>query len=146
MKSSANLSDEMDFPLHRMEISSWLVLITATTGTWFVLGNIYLAFSLLLGGLIANASYYIMKRDLVNFLQGALQGDGKEKVAKAKYYLKYYVRLAVLTLILYVIIRNQFAQPIALIVGLSTVVFSICFTVASVARQYFSAAEGALKN
>jgi len=63
--------------------------------------------------------------------------------AKAKYYLKYYVRLGVLALILYVIIRNQFAQPIALIVGLSTVVCSICFTVASVARQYFSAAEEA---
>ncbi len=141
MDHTSNLTHEMDFPLHRMEISSWLVLITTTIGTWFVLDNIYLAFSILLGGLIANTSYFFMKRDLVTFLQGALQGDGKEKVAKAKYYLKYYIRLAALALVLYVIIRNQFAQPIALIVGLSTVVISIFFTVASVAKQYFSAAE-----
>ncbi|MEN8140824.1 MAG: ATP synthase subunit I [Thermodesulfobacteriota bacterium] len=135
--------DNMDFPLQRMEIASWLVLITATTGTWFVLGNVFLASSILIGGLIANTSYYFMKRDLVNFLQGALQGDGKEKVAKARYYVKYYIRLAALALILYVIIKNQFAQPIALIVGLSTVVISIGLTVASVAKQYFSAAEEA---
>lgn len=143
MSQISNL-DSNDFPLHRMEISSWLLLITATVGTWFVLGNTYLAFSILLGGLIANASYYVMKRDLVDFLhRGTLKGDGKEKIAKAKYYLKYYVRLGVLALILYIIIKNQFAQPIALIIGLSTVVISIGFTVASVAKNYFSAAEEA---
>ena len=137
------LSDDREFPLLQMEMASWALLASATIGTWLVTGNTFLSFSILLGGLIANVSYFFMKRDLITFVQGALLGDGKEKVAKAKYYLKYYLRLAVLALVLYFIIKNQIAQPIALIVGLSTVVISVVLTVASVAKHYFSAAKEA---
>ena len=143
MLTSNALTSDGEFPLHQMEIISWLVLASATIGTWLVTGDIFISFSILLGGLIANISYFFMKRDLVNFIQGALLGDGKEKVAKTKYYLKYYIRLGILALILYFIIRNQIAQPIALIVGLSTVAVSIILTVVSVAKHYFSAAKEA---
>jgi hypothetical protein len=130
-----------EFPIHRVEILNWVVAGLLSAGAWLYF-PFYIAKSILIGALLANISYLFLKKDLKHFLQGRLLLSGKVQMAKAQFYLKYYLKLAALGLILYVLIRKQIAHPLGLLIGLSTVVISIGITVASVVRKfYFTAKE-----
>jgi len=110
-------------------------------GAWLY-SPFFIAQSVFIGALLANVSYLFLKKDLKNFLQGKLLLSGKVQLAKAQFYLKYYIKLTALGLILYVLVRKQIAHPLGLLIGLSTVVFSIGITVASVVKKfYFTAKE-----
>ncbi len=131
-----------DFPLRRVEILNWvlaalLTLIAAFTTPYFIAKSVFI------GGLLANISYLFLKRDLKNFLQGKLLLSGQERMAKVQFYFKYYVRLGVLAIILYILVRRGVAHPLGLLVGLSVIVLSITITVTTVIKRFFFTAEEA---
>jgi hypothetical protein len=132
---------QLEFPIHRVEIFNWVVAGILSIGAWLY-SPFFIAQSVFIGALLANVSYLFLKKDLKNFLQGKLLLSGKVQLAKAQFYLKYYIKLTALGLILYVLVRKQIAHPLGLLIGLSTVVFSIGITVASVVKKfYFTAKE-----
>ncbi|MCK9295045.1 MAG: ATP synthase subunit I [Desulfobulbaceae bacterium] len=130
-----------EFPMHRVDILNWVIALFFAGIAWLYY-PIIIAKSVLIGGLVANISYFYLKKDLKDFLQGKLLHSGKVQSAKLKFYLKYYARLIALALVLYILVSRHIVHPLGLLMGLSVVVISIGITMASVVRKfYFTAKE-----
>ncbi len=125
-----------EFPIHRVDALNWILFVFLSLAAWFY-APVYIAKSVFIGGLLANISYLFLKKDLKNFLQGKLLLSGKIETAKTQFYLKYYMRLGALALILYVLVSKHIAHPLGLLIGLSVVVFSIGITLMSVVKKFF---------
>ena len=139
--SSILPTGQHDFAFQRVERFNWLLsgVLTLAVGLRF---PFFIALSVFLGCMIANVSFFFLKRDLISFLQGALVLSGRAEKAKRIFYLKYYARLAVVALLLFTIVSKHIVNPIALLVGLSVVVLSIGLTVTSqIKKVYFTAKE-----
>jgi len=116
------------FSLSKMGKMNWLLLLVMTAAGWLIFSP-HFAKGLFLGGLIANISFSLLRKDLTRALSGPLQS------AKVRFLFKYYIRLTVLALILFFLIRYRSVHIIGLLVGLSTVVISIGITVAEAAKK-----------
>jgi hypothetical protein len=116
------------FTLGKMGRLNWLLLVAMTAaGGLFV--SPYFAKGVFIGGLIANISFILLKKDITRVLSGALSA------AKGRFLIKYYIRLTVLALILFFLVRYRSIHLVGLLVGLSTVVISIGIMVAGAARK-----------
>ena len=120
-------SDEY-FPLHKMGRLNWLLLLVMTVAGGLIISP-YFAKGLFIGGLIANISFILLKKDITRVLAGPLNA------AKGRFLIKYYARLTVLALILFFLVRYKSIHLVGLLVGLSTVVISIGIMVAGAARK-----------
>ncbi len=72
-------------------------------------------------------------------LNSSEEGQGEKKalsVGKSQYIIKFWLRLAVIGLILLVLIKSGKVNIFGLLVGLSTVVFTITLTTVSAAKHY----------
>lgn len=138
---SGNSPAQKDFPLHWVERCNWLLSAVLVATVWFKF-PLFQAQSVLLGCLVANFSFIFLKRDLTRFLQGDLILIGSTERAKRLFYVKYYARLVVVALLLFILVSKHLADPIALLVGLSVVVLSIGLTVTSqIKKVCFTAKE-----
>jgi hypothetical protein len=116
------------FPLDRVARLNWLLLLAMTAaGGLFI--SPYFAKGLLIGGLIANISFILLKKDITRVLSGPLNA------AKGRFLIKYYIRLTVLALILFFLVKSRSIHLVGLLIGLSTVVISIGIMVAGAARK-----------
>ena len=105
--------------LRRIEWINITVLVAATMGAW-VLFSYKIAFGVFLGGIIATGSFQILKWQL----RRAFQSPGKIP-RKGGLFISYYLRFLVTLFVIFTIIYYGWANPIALLVGLSLVVLSI---------------------
>jgi len=128
-------SDEY-FPLHKMGRLNWLLLLVMTVAGGLIISP-YFAKGLFIGGLIANISFILLKKDITRVLAGPLND------AKGRFLIKYYARLTVLALILFFLVRYKSIHLVGLLVGLSTVVISIGIMAAGAARKVALTAEEA---
>ena len=131
-----SFQEESEFPLLTVQMINWLLLLVLVTGSWTFLTPLF-AKGVLAGGLIANVSFMILKRDLTKIMAGPIH------IAKVRFFLRYYVRLAVLAVILYLLVRYKVVHVVGLVTGLSTVVLSIGFTTAGLVKKYFFVAKEA---
>ena len=116
------------FPLDRMARLNWLLLLGMTAaGGLFV--SPYFGKGLFIGGLIANVSFIFLKKDITRVLSGPLHE------AKGRFLIKYYIRLTLLALILFFLVKSRSIHLVGLLLGLSTVVISIGIMVAGAARK-----------
>ena len=120
-------SDEY-FPLQKMGRLNWLLLLVMTAAAGLFISP-YFAKGLFIGGLIANISFVLLKKDITRVLSGPLNA------AKGRFLIKYYVRFTVLALILLFLVRYRSIHLVGLLVGLSTVVISIGIMVAGAAKK-----------
>jgi len=120
-------SDEY-FPLHRMGRLNWLLLLVMTAGGGLFISP-YFAKGLFIGGLIANISFILLKKDITRALSGPLNA------AKGRFLIKYYIRFTILALILFFLVRYRSVHLVGMLVGLSTVVISIGIMVAGAAKK-----------
>jgi hypothetical protein len=124
-----------EFSLARVQLVVWLLvfampLAAAVTFSWTIAGAI------LVGGLIANLSFILLKNDLTKVMKGPLQA------VKLQFFIKYYLRLSALAIVLYFLVRHGHIHVFGLLVGLSTVVVGIFVAAVSQARNiYFSGKE-----
>ncbi len=130
------LEGKDEFPLHRVELFNWVIsgvltLIVALKFPFFIAKSVFV------GCLVANISFLFLKKDLVDFLQGKLLLSGKVDKAKRIFYLKYYIRLTIIAVVLYVLVSRHIIHPLGLLVGLSVVVLSIGITLASVVKKFY---------
>ena len=128
--------EESEFPLHTVQMINWLLLLVLVAGSWTFVTPFFVK-GILAGGLIANVSFMILKRDLQKIMAGPIH------VAKVRFFLRYYARFAVLAVILYLLVRYKAVHVVGLVTGLSTVVLSIGFTTAGLMKKYFFVAKEA---
>ena len=111
--------DKVDrLPLNKVVYYSWILLPCLAIGSWMFFG-LKTAEGVLAGGLLANISFLLLKRDLTRLLQGELAA------VKARFFIKYYARMALIAVILFLIIRYQAVHLLGLLTGLSTIFISI---------------------
>ena len=121
--------------LTTVQLFNWLLLLGMSGAGWLTVGW-FVAKSIFIGGVLANISFALLKRDLLKLLGGPLEA------AKALFFIKYYLRLTALVVVLFLLVRYQQVHTIGLLVGLSTVLLSIVVTMAgAVKKMYFRVEE-----
>lgn len=105
--------------LRRIERINVVLLVFATLAAWAGFSH-QIAFGVFLGGVIATASFQLLKWQL----RRAFQSRGKIP-HKGGLFASYYLRFLAIVFIIYTVIYYGWANPIALLVGLSLVVLSI---------------------
>lgn len=124
-----------EFSLLRVQLVNWLLLVAAPLAGGLVF-SWATAESILIGALIANLSFLFLKNDLTLVMQGPLSA------VKFRFFIKYYLRLTVLAVLLYFLVRYGQVRVIGLLLGLSTVVAGIVVAALSQAKAiYFSGKE-----
>lgn len=121
---------------------NWMLLAALIAGAWYIFSWSQ-AQSVLIGGLLANISFFLLRRDIVifmdNFSRAGMSWQAVRKLEKIKFFAKFYGRLAVLAVVLYLLITRLSIDVIGLVVGLSTIMFSIIVVVISKGSMLYSA-------
>jgi len=100
--------------------------------------SLEIAGAVLVGGLLSLLSFLWLKRDIKNIFLGPL------RAAKILFFVKYYARLALLVVVLYLLVKNRIFNVIGLLVGLSTVMLSIVITgIGEVRKMHVNVKEAA---
>ncbi|MEJ2236035.1 MAG: ATP synthase subunit I [Syntrophobacterales bacterium] len=118
--------------LKRIEQFNWVLLALLATGS-FVFFSREFALGVLVGGILAIANFYLMKRSLLRALDP--QRKGKTRFV---YLLKYYLRFAALGLMIALILIKGWVSPFGMLLGLSTIVLGIALVGVEQARKLFS--------
>lgn len=131
----------LDISLKQIQALSFGFLLVLTGGAWLIMSWPF-AQSVLVGGVIAIASFLSGHRDIASFLktfEPPPEEEEKEKKSfgKSRYVVKFWLRLALIGVVLLLFIKSGKANVIGLLLGLSTVVFAIILTTLSVAGRYY---------
>ena len=130
--------------LKKVQVAGWMYLLVLTVGSWVIVSWSF-AWAVLAGGIMSILSFMASHRDVVGFIETLAatrqveNDDDTKKVKKSKtgFIIKFWFRIGVIGIILFLLIRSGKANVFGLILGLSTVVFTITFMAVSVARRYF---------
>ena len=130
-----------------MQIMSWLYLLLLAVGSWFFVSWSF-AWAVFAGGVISIVSFVVAHRDVAGVV-GALvpdpdgAGGGKAvKKGKAGLILRFWFRIFLIGIALLLLVKSAGANVFGLILGLSTVVFTVTFTALGVARRHFFSGRG----
>lgn len=105
--------------IKKVQVSSLvLCLILTLAGGIFI--SVNFALGILAGGIIASFNFHWLQKTLRKIFDQQVVFGGK-----AIYYVKYYLRLIIVGIILYELIVNKMVHPLGLITGLSVVVINI---------------------
>lgn len=105
----------------RLEVTNWAVLAVCLLVSSLLMSASF-TYGILLGGFISIVNFHWLDRDLRRIFSNL---SGK---AKSALLLKYYLRLAVTAVVLYILISQSIVDIIGLLVGLSVVVMNIVLT------------------
>ena len=121
---------------------NWLLLALLTAGAWYLF-SWKIAQSVLIGGVLANVSFFLLRQDIArfmaNFSQAGMNWKAVKQLEKVKFFLKFYGRLIVLAVILFFLITRVSIDVIGLVIGLSTIMLSVIIVVLSKGSMYLSA-------
>jgi hypothetical protein len=112
---------EKDPLQRRLEVTNWVLLAVLIAGS-LLLRSAHFTLGILIGGLISIVNFHWLYRNLLSVFTKHLHR------ARAAMMLRYYLRLAVTALVLYLVISRDLADVIGLVVGLSIVVLNIVLT------------------
>lgn len=126
-----------DLLLTRIQLVIWLLLAVMVGVAWG-LSTGFVAMSVGVGGLVANLSFVWLKRDLVKLLAGPLE------VAKVRFFLGYYLRLALVVAVLFFLVKSDRVHIVGLLLGLSTVYLGILGTTLGVGKRFYFSVKEAL--
>lgn len=132
--------DEL-LPLRKMQVLSWACLLILCGGSWFFYSWEF-AWAVAIGGVISIVSFMLTHQDVARFMKSLDSSEeGQEekktlKVGKSRYIIKFWLRLAIIGLILLMLIKSGKVNIFGLLVGLSTVVFTITLTTVGAAGRY----------
>lgn len=120
--------------LRNVQQFNWLLLVILVGGSCYMFSWPF-AQSVLIGGILANASFFMLRRDINQFMtvfsQAGLNWKAVQKLEKVKFFLKFYGRLVLLAIILYLLITRVTIDLVGLVIGLSTIMFSVVVVVLS---------------
>ena len=131
---------EEKLSLNRMLALSWLYLAILVLGSW-VISSWSFAWGVLVGGVISIASFLVSSREVKRFFktleQQQEQSAEKAKITKKGLILKFWLRLLLIGLVLFFFIRFSSINVFGLILGLTTVVFTITLSALGVVWGYY---------
>nr|WP_320011396.1 ATP synthase subunit I [uncultured Desulfobulbus sp.] len=124
--TSSSQAEPEDGMLRRVMVLSWLLLGVMTACGWG-LYNWQFAQSMLLGGILVNGSFWLMKRDTQRLMQKISQAEAGMVVhtEKTRFFLRSFARLIVLGLLLFAVAGRVPINVIGLTLGFTTVMVSV---------------------
>ena len=126
-----------DSLLARIQVVIWLLLAVMAGLAWWLFSG-FVAMSIGIGGLVANLSFVWLKRDLVKLLAGPLTA------AKARFFIRYYLRLALVVAVLFFLVKSDRVHIAGLLLGLSTVYLGILGTTLGAGKRFYFRVKEAL--
>jgi hypothetical protein len=105
--------------LKRIEQCNWVLLALFASGSFAFFSRNF-ALGVFVGGVLAIANFCLMKRSLLRALDPQTKGK-----TRFFYLLKYYLRFAVLGLIVALLLINGLTSPFGILLGLSIIVIGI---------------------
>jgi 4-amino-4-deoxy-L-arabinose transferase-like glycosyltransferase len=134
------VSDEL-ISLRKMQVLSWACLLVLCVGSWLLVSWEF-SWAVAVGGVISIFSFMFTHQDVGRFmksLDSSEEGQGEKKalkIGKSRYIIKFWLRLAIIGLVLLMLIKSGKVNIFGLLVGLSTVVFTITLTTVGAAGRY----------
>ena len=126
--AGGNGADSEGYLVRRVILFSGLLLIVLAAGGWY-LSSWFFARSVLIGGLLVNVSFWLLKTDIQQLMQRVGNVEARQEseftFEKTRFFLKFYARLVVLGLLLFVTASQMTIDVIGLTLGLATVMFSV---------------------
>ena len=142
MEDSKKQVDPGVLLLRMIQLFNLVIVAVFTAGSWYIV-DWPLARSVLIGGAMASGSFFLLKRDIEQLIDrvasAGQQAKGIKKLEKGRFFLKFYARLIVLGLLLFVLTTKVSINMIGLVLGLSTVMLSVVIVVLARGRMIFSA-------
>ena len=133
---------EESLTLQKMQVISWIVLTFLILCSAVVVSPAF-GFAVFIGGIVSICSFWVSHNDVLKVIHSVTSLPSlDERKAQAQqgqrgYLLKFWIRIVIIGIVLLVIIKSQMVNIFGLILGLSTVVFSITFISLNVMRHYF---------
>ncbi len=119
---------------------SWFYLAALVLGAW-VMSSWSFAWGVLVGGIVSIASFWFAYRDILVFFKTLesekVPAHTTVKKTNKGLIVKFWLRLFLIGLILFLFIRFTGINIFGLILGLTTVVFAITFSAVGVVWQYY---------
>ena len=128
--------------LQRMQFVSWVLLVILTVGSGMFV-SLPFAVSVLVGGIVATGSLWVSYKDVMRMVDSVTAlATPEDRQAQARqgqkgYLLRFWIRLAIIGIVLFVLIKSARVNAIGLVLGLSTVVLAITFISLEVVGRYF---------
>jgi hypothetical protein len=125
-----------------MQVISCIVLAIMTLAS-AVLVSLWFAWSVLAGGLVSIASFWVSNKDVMRLIHSVTSiASPEDRKAQAQqgqkgYLLKFWLRIVLIGIVLLFLIKSKTVNIFGLILGLSTVVIAITFISLNVAGHYF---------
>jgi hypothetical protein len=127
--------------LQKMQVAAWVYLVIITLGSWYIMSWSF-AWAVFAGGVISILSFAVSHRDISGFFESLGQqlddNESKKKVKKSRtcFLIRFWFRIGIIGVVLFLLIRTGEANVFGLILGLSTVVFTVTLTALRVAGRY----------
>jgi len=103
-----------------LKVNNWITLLILSSTSYFLLSPSQ-TLGTITGGLIVIANFRVFQ----HAIRKAFSPDGLFKSSRTSIILRYYIRLLVLGIIIFILIWKGWVDPVGLAIGLSTVVISI---------------------
>jgi len=121
-------------------LCSLVVLALFVAVGWWAYDQV-VARSILAGGILANGSFYFLKRDAEQIIaRVSVAGSafrGVKNMEKVRFFVKFYARLFVIGLLLFALTTKAHVNLVGVAVGLSTVMLSVIVVVLGRGRIFF---------
>ncbi len=111
--------DMHDDLIKKLHLKNWVLLLLLGSFS-FVFMSLSFSLGVLAGGLIVTVGFHSLQKILERSLN-PLNLGGKTL------FIKYYLRLLVMGLLIYILISRHYVSPIGLLVGLSVVALNLMF-------------------
>ncbi len=113
---------EWDLIYEDLKLKNWIIILIFSFISFFTLSRSY-TLGIIVGGLVSTANFIFLQRSL----KKAFGTDFRRKPQKILILLKYYFRLLILGIIIFILLKYQWVHPVGLTIGLSTIVVAIAF-------------------
>jgi len=118
--------------LRRVQMYNAVLLSLMFAGTWYIF-SWRPAVGVLIGGLIASASFALLSRDIRKLMDSVTRAGTNsgsiKRIAKVRLLFNFYLRLGVIALVLYALNARMPIHMVGLATGLSTVMLSVVIAV-----------------
>ena len=108
--------------LQKIRFHNWVILMITGSLSFLFMSKTF-TMGLILGGLIIIGNFGLLQKTI----RAAFPTEGAMKIRIGTIIMKFYFRLAILGLIIYILITNGWVNPLGLTAGLSIVVITIFY-------------------
>lgn len=120
---------------------SWLMVLVFSGASGMVVGWSF-ALSVMIGGILVNGSFFLLKGDIEQLMyrvSHAGQGiNAVKRAEKIRFVIKFYARLIVLGLLMFVLATKVSLNMVGLAIGLATIMLSVFLVVLSKGNLLYS--------